>query len=220
MAGAALALGLALPQAAQASSDTQAWETLNLNLDLGNGWRASNETVLRAGNVRGFYEIEDNAMIGYRLKKLPITVWLGYTHDPQYFHGNFTVMEDRFRQQISFDKLGKIGPVAFSGRLRLEERWRPGISATGWRLRPYVKASLPIHGKTALVVSNESFVPLNHMAFQRITGLDRMRTFVGISTPLAKRFTLEAGYLDQHAFVRNGEDNDDNVLSVAISANF
>jgi hypothetical protein len=106
--------------------------------------------------------------------------------------------------------------------VRTEERWREGISGTGWRLRPYIKAVMPIanKGKTTLVVSNESFFNLNSVSFQKVTGLDRMRTFVGVNTPLVKHVALEAGYLNQHGFVRNGPDNDDHVLSVAINASF
>ncbi len=215
---ASICAALLLPQIAHAATDTQAWETLGVNVALGDGWRASNELVVRTGDARGLYEVEENAMIGYRLPHRAVTLWLGYTHDPQYLHGHYAVMENRFRQQVSFDNLGKVGPIQISGRLRLEERWRPGIGATGWRLRPFVRLASPICGHTLLVVSNESFVPLNHVPFQAITGLDRMRTFVGLATPLTRQFTLEAGYLNQHAFIRNGPDNDDHVLSLGINA--
>jgi len=83
-----------------------------------------------------------------------------------------------------------------------------------------VKAALPVVGKTALVVSNESFFNLNTTAFQRQDGLDRMRTFIGVNTPLVKHIAIEAGYLNQHGFVRNGPDTDDHVLSVALNASF
>ena len=93
------------------------------------------------------------------------------------------------------------------------------FDGTGWRARPYVKFSLPLRegGKTALVLSNETFINLNTTTFQRTEGLDRMRNLIAISTPLNKTITMEAGYLNQHGFVRNGEDTSDHVASVSLS---
>jgi hypothetical protein len=208
-----------MPAAAHAGDDSQFWQTVNVGVDLGHGFRVTNETVLRTSDHRGFYEVEDNIAIGYKLNRTT-TVWAGYTHDPSYSHGDFTVMERRARQQVTFDNFVAAGPVKFSARLRGEERWRDGVAGTGYRMRPFVKATLPIKGKTLLVASNESFFNLNKMAFQRQAGLDRMRTFVGVNTPLVKHVTLEAGYLNQHGFVRGGPDTDDHVLSVALNASF
>jgi hypothetical protein len=210
---------VALPAAAHAGDDTQFWQTVNVGVDLGHGFKVTNETVLRTSDHKGFYEVEDNLLLGYKLNKT-VTVWAGYTHDPNYSHGDFTVMERRFRQQVTFDNFAKLGDVKFSARMRGEERWREGVAGTGWRLRPYVKATMPIVGKTALVVSNESFFNLNKMAFQKQSGLDRMRTFIGVNTPLVKHVAIEVGYLNQHGFVRSGPDTDDHVLSASLNASF
>lgn len=218
---AALAFGpLLMPQVAHAD-DKQAWAAATVNVDLGNGFRASNEAVFRTSDARGFYEIENNTMIGYKPNK-QVTLWLGYTHDPNYSHGDFTVMEHRFRQQVNVDNFAELGNVKFSGRVRLEERWRDGQTGTGWRLRPYLKAVLPIaaKGKVALVASHESFVNLGRTSFQKVNGHERMRNFVGISAPLLKHVTIEGGYLNQHGFVRNGPDTDDHVGSISLTASF
>lgn len=212
---------VALPAAAHAGDDKQFWQTVSVGVDLGGGFRASNEAVLRTSDHRGFYEIENTVSLGYKISK-PVTVWVGYTHDPNYSHGNFTVMEHRLRQQINFDNVLKLGSVKFSGRLRMEERWRDGLSGTAWRLRPYVKATLPIanKGKTNLVVSHESFLDLNKTGFQRVGGEERMRNFIGINTPLIPKVAIEAGYLEQHGFVQGLPDSNDHILSVSLSANF
>ncbi|MCW1381756.1 DUF2490 domain-containing protein [Novosphingobium sp. KCTC 2891] len=211
----------AMPCAAIARDDAQAWQAATVNVDLGSGFRASNEIVARSSDRRGFYEIEDNLMVGYKANKV-VTVWLGYTHNPQYDHGDFTVMEHRFRQQVNFDNVATVGNVRLSGRLRLEERWRDGQNGTAWRLRPQVKAALPLKSgsRTALVMTHESFIDLNTNTFQRVGGEERMRNFIGISTPLSKKITLEGGYLLQHGFVRNGPDNHDHVFSLALNGNF
>ncbi|NML93638.1 DUF2490 domain-containing protein [Novosphingobium sp. TW-4] len=205
---------------AMARDDAQAWGAGTANVDLGGGFRASSETVLRFSDNRGgLYEIEENLMVGYKPSK-QVTVWLGYTHNPQYDHGDFTLMERRFRQQVNVDNFAAIGKLKLSGRVRLEERWREGQGGPAWRLRPFIKASVPVAGKVNLVASHESFIDLNTNSFQRIGGEERMRNFVGLAAPLSKKFGIEAGYLLQHGFVRNGPDNHDHVFSVALTGNF
>ncbi|OYU35817.1 DUF2490 domain-containing protein [Novosphingobium sp. PASSN1] len=209
-----------MPAAAAARDDAQGWAAATVNVDLGGGFRASNETVLRFSDNRGgLYEVEDNLMVGYKPNK-QVTLWLGYTHNPQYDHGDFTRMEHRFRQQVNVDNFLQLGSVKFSGRLRLEERWREGQGGPAWRLRPYVKAAVPVKGKLNLVVSHESFIDLNTSAFQRVGGEERMRNSMVLSAPLSKKLSIEAGYLMQHGFVRGGPDNHDHVLTVALTANF
>lgn len=217
--GAAIALAAATAATPALADDTQAWGTLTVNAALSGPIRGSSETVLRTSDAKGFYELEQNLMVGYKANK-HVTYWLGYTFNPQYSHGSFTTTENRFRQQVNVDNFAKIGPVNVSGRVRLEERWRDGVAGTGWRLRPYVKFSLPLHGKTNLNLTHESFINLNTTAFQKVDGYDRWRTGLSVSTPLAKNVSLDVGYLNQHGFVRNGPDTDDHVATLGLTANF
>lgn len=80
----------------------------------------------------------------------------------------------------------------------------------------------PLHkgSRTALVLSTEPFFNLNSTSFQRTRGLDRTRTFVGISAPLSKNLSADVGYLNQHVFVRDGPDMDDHVASISLSLTF
>jgi hypothetical protein len=128
-------------------------------------------------------------------------------------------MEHRAREQVTLDNLATIGRGRLSARLRMEQRWREHVDGTGWRMRPYVKFSLPLGkgSKTSLTLSNETFINLNSTAFQRQDGLDRMRSLIAINTPLTKAVSLEVGYLNQHGFVRGGEDTDDHVASFSLS---
>jgi len=208
---------LFLASGAQAVSDSQVWTTGSATVKLSDHWRLSQEVVGRfSDNRNGLYEIESNTLLGYRLNKV-VTLWAGYTHDPQYNAGHFTIMEQRAREQIAFDNFARLGPGKLSGRLRLEERWREGRDGTGWRLRPYLKYSLPLHGKTALNISTEPFLNFNRTSFQGRTGLDRVRNLLTISTPLFKNVTGEAGYMNQHGFVRGGADTSDNIAYFALS---
>jgi len=204
---------------ARASSDSQIWTTEAVNLKLGGNWRAQEELVERfSDNRSGLYEVESNTLLGYKLSK-STTLWAGYTHDPQYSGGNFTVMEHRIREQVTFDNVVKLGAGKLSFRLRGEERWRRNVDGTGWRLRPYVKYTLPLaHGsKTNLVLSAEPFINLNTTPFQTQSGLDRIRSLIAINTPISKRLTVEIGYLNQHGFVRGGPDTNDHVASFSLS---
>lgn len=213
---------LTLPAVAHATEDEQLWTTASATVKLSDKWRFSQEVVARFSNDRdGLYEVEMNSLIGYKLNK-KVTVWAGYTHDPNYAAGDFTVMEHRGRQQVTFDNIVKIGPGQLSARLRLEERWREGIDGTAWRVRPYIKYVLPFQegGKTALVLSHESFIDLNATNFQRVQGEERMRNLIAITTPVAKNVNAEIGYLHQHGFRPGADDSNDNVASFSLGFNF
>lgn len=202
---------------ALAASDEQVWANGSATVKLSDRWRLQEELTGRFSEKKdGLYEVESNTLLGYRLNKV-VTLWAGYTHDPQYSGGDFTVMEHRAREQVTFDGFAKLGKGKLNGRVRLEQRWRDGIDGTGWRLRPYLKYSVPIAGKTALNVSTEPFFNLNTTTFQRQSGLDRVRNLATISTPLTGKLTGEAGYMNQHGFVRGGPDTSDNIAYFGMS---
>ncbi|MGA1807524.1 DUF2490 domain-containing protein [Sphingobium sp. WW5] len=213
---------MALPATAHASEDEQLWTTTSATVKLSDHWRLQQEIVARFSNDRdGLYEVESNTLVGYKLNK-QVTVWAGYTHDPQYDGGDFTVMEHRVREQVTVDNILKLGPVAVSARMRMEQRWREGIDGTAWRLRPYVKLTMPFKegGKTALILSHESFIDLNKTNFQRVQGEERTRNLIAITTPLAKNVNAEIGYLHQHGFRPDADDSNDNVASLSLSFSF
>jgi hypothetical protein len=210
---------LVIATPALAAQDSQLWTNSTTTVKLSSKWRVQEDLTFRFSHKRdGLYEIESNTLLGYVVGK-GVTLWAGYTHDPQYAAGHFTIMEQRAREQVTFDNFAELGTGKFNGRIRLEQRWRNGLDGTGWRLRPFLKYTLPFHKgrKTALVLSVEPFIDLGTTSFQRTDGLDRVRSFIGISTPLAKNLTLEAGYLNQHTFVRKAPDNDDHVASFSLN---
>jgi hypothetical protein len=212
-----VAAAIAIPSQAFAASDSQVWTNASATVKLGERWRAQEELTLRfSDNRNGLYEVESNTLLGYRVNKV-VTLWGGYTHDPQYASGDFTVMEHRAREQVTFDGFAKLGKGKLNGRIRLEQRWREHINGTGWRLRPYVKFSVPIAGKIALNLSSEPFINLNTTSFQKKDGLDRVRNLVTISAPLSKQLNIEGGYMNQHGFVSGGPDTSDNIAYFGLS---
>jgi hypothetical protein len=213
---------LATPAPALARSDFQQWATASVSVKASDAIRVQNELVARFSDDRnGLYEIENSLLVGYKLNT-KVTAWAGYVHNPNYNAGDFTVMERRAREQLTFDNIVKLGEASLSARLRLEQRWRDGIDGTGWRVRPYLRLGVPLGGKGAptLNLTSETFLNLNSVSFQSQDGLDRIRTAASLSFPLSKTLKLEAGYLNQHRFVRSGPDNDDHALTGTIGLSF
>ena len=200
-----------------ATSDSQLWAVTSATVKLSGRWRLQEELTTRFSDKKnGLYEIESNTLLGYRINKV-VTLWAGYTHDPQYSGGDFTIMEHRAREQVTFDGFARLGPGKLSGRIRTEQRWRDGLDGTGWRLRPYLKYSFPIAGKVALNVSSEPFIDLNTTAFQKKSGLDRVRNLITISAPLSKKLSGEIGYMNQHGFVDGRPDTSDHIAYFAVA---
>src|SRR4051794_13887052 len=135
-----LTLGVCLACAATpalaAKSDGQLWMTASAAVKLSDHLRLSQELVARfSDNRNGLYEIESNTLLGYKLNKI-VTIAAGYTHDPQYAGGDFTILERRAREQVSLDNFAKLGSGTLSARMRLEQRWRQNVDGTGWRAGP------------------------------------------------------------------------------------
>lgn len=213
-----LLLGIATP--ALSKTDSQLWVTGAATIKLSDNWRLSEEVTTRFSDDRdGLYEIEINSLLGYRLSKVT-TVWAGYTHDPQYADGDFTTMEHRAREQVTFDKFATLGPGTLSGRIRTEQRWRSNADGTGWRLRPFIRYTIPFHqgGRSGVTFTSEPFFDLNTTSFQAKSGLDRIRNLVAVTTPIGKRLTGEFGYLNQHIFIDGQPDESDNIAWLSISA--
>ena len=213
------ALLLAMPGHAVAKSDTHYWASSSISVKLNNKFVLTNDSSVRSSDAKGLYQAINHFLVGYKATK-HVTVTLGYTSDFQHLHGTFTTTENRFRQQIASDQLAMIGTAKLSGKLRLEERWRDGFAGTGWRMVPSTRLALPLSKKLALNLSEDVFFNLNTTGFQKTPGLDRLRTAVSLGMPLAKHFTLELGYMEQHGFVPAAEDTDDHVMTAKIIAAF
>lgn len=203
--------------AAQAKDDGQLWTSVSVNTPVADRLELAGEVITRlSGDRDGLYEIEVTALLGYALTER-IGLWAGYVHDPLYEAGDFQVMEHRAREQLTFDDVARLGPGSISARLRLEQRWREDQPGTAWRMRPFVRYTMPLDASVSLVLSHESFVNLNTPAFQQTAGYERMRNLAAIRTDLVPGVRLELGYLNQYRFVRRGEDTRDHALSVSFS---
>jgi hypothetical protein len=208
---------LLLPATALAQEeDQELWLTGAASVALGEDTKFEFDTVSRFGNdPGGLYEVEINTLIAHEIAK-GVTIGGGYVRNINYSRGTVTRTEDRLRVQLGLS--GKAGAVKLSGRMRMENRWRSDGDDTGYRLRPQIKASLPIGDSPfSLVGSHESLIPLNDTDWGEEAGYDRMRNLVGVNWKASKLLSIEAGYLNQYRFGRGGDrDVMDHALSVSV----
>lgn len=213
---------LASPALAQSDSDAQGWITLGASGKIADHVTLSAEAVGRFGdNADGLYEAEFGGSLGYDIGG-GVTLSAGYTRVPGYADGHATKIEDRPRQQVDFG-IATFGGGALAGRARLEERFLDTGSDVGLRLRPSIKYTRPFHagGKTALVISHESFVQLNTTDWGQRSGYSRMRNAIGVKTPIAARLTGELDYLNQYDFgFRGAPDTMAHVAALSITYGF
>lgn len=221
LAAATVALLTAAPVAAATEDDAQLWLRASVSGGIGGGWHAGLETTLRFGNdADGLYEGEYGGSLGYQFSR-SVGLYAGYLRVPTYSRSGVTRTEDRFRQQLNL-ALGEVAGGRLGGRLRIEERLVSSGDDIGVRLRPNLVWSRPLRrgGRTALVLSHESFVNLNGTDWGQRGGFDRMRNLVAISTPLARGVTAEIGYLNQYGFRSGARDAQDHAASFSIAYSF
>lgn len=208
---------LFLPAAALAQEeDQELWLTGAASVPLGEDTKFEFDTVSRFGNdPGGLYEIEINTLIAHEVTK-GVTIGGGYVRNINYSRGTVTRTEDRLRVQIGLSDT--VGAVKLSGRVRLENRWRSDGDDTGYRLRPQIKATLPLGDSDfSLVGSHESLIPLNDTDWGEEAGYDRMRNMVGVNWKASKLVSIETGYLNQYRFGRGGDrDVMDHALAVSV----
>ncbi|MFD1786855.1 DUF2490 domain-containing protein [Sphingomonas floccifaciens] len=125
--------------------------------------------------------------------------------------------EHRPWQQVQFALVRNgAGKPVVTSRTRLEQRMVEGRNRTGWRLRQFVRAGVPIsRSGVQAVVFSEGFFNLNSTDFGARSGVDQWRNFVGLGLPVGKKARLEPGYLNQRVF-RPGEDRTNHVLNATL----
>ena len=208
---------LLLPTAAMAQDhDSELWITGSAKIAVSDPTDVEFESINRfSDDSGGLYEIELAGSVAHEISK-GVTLGGGYVRVVNYSRGKVTRTEDRFRVQLGLS--GNAGPFKLSGRMRLEHRSRSDGDDTGYRLRPQIKASLPL-GKSdfSLVGSHESLIALNDTDWGEKAGYDRMRNMVGVNWKASKLLSIEGGYLNQYRFARgNSRDTMDHALAVTV----
>lgn len=209
-----LPLLLAAAPAWAQQEDAQAWEQLNLVVPVAPRVRLTLEQIARVSDRQGgLYTTEFGGLVGWRVAE-GVELGVGYRR-VSFHNGNTGADEDRLRQQIVLTH-GR-----WAGRLRLDERFHPGGSEIGFRIRPLLRYNLPLgKPRTALFASHESFFLVNTTAWGQRAGYERMRNLAGVSFPLGKAVTADLGYLNQYRFARGGARAQmDHALNLQLTVN-
>lgn len=218
LAGISPVLGLLLcasPAAAQ--DDGQAWGAVLVQGPIKGDllfW-AEGQTRI-TDNASRLGQIIVRPAIGVRLARNTIA-HLGYAFvrtDPV---NGASTNEHRLWEQLIFPIARNQRGLYVWGRTRVEQRFVEGRRDTGWRLRQFVRAQLPLArgGKVSGVAFSELFYAVNTTDFGAREGFDQWRNFVGLSIPVGKRVSVEPGYLNQTIF-RPGQDRTNHVLSTTL----
>ncbi|MBX3594827.1 DUF2490 domain-containing protein [Sphingomonas sp.] len=196
-------------------ADRELWLTGSVKVPVASGTVLELETVNRiSDDSGGLYETELAGGLSHRLGD-GWSLGGGYVRVVNRSRGVVTRGEDRLRIQIG--RSTRLGAVQLSGRLRLERRTTSTGSDVGYRLRPQVKAALPLAERLALFASHESLIPLDRTDWGETGRYDRMRNMVGLSWKANRTLAIEAGYLNQYRYRRAGRrDTMDHVLSIGI----
>lgn len=147
----------------------------------------------------------------------PKTTFLfGYLYQEGYPEDRPTVAEHRVWQQLQTRLAGTPNKAVLVSRTRLEERFVENQPDDGVRLRQMLRGQVWVSGGSWSVIGqSEAFFGLNSTDWGQPAGVDQWRNFIGVGVPLSKRFTLEAGYLNQW-LIRPGADINNNVISVSL----
>jgi hypothetical protein len=187
----------------------QPWPTVYVSAPLDKGWSISGEVVGRLDREHtGPSQMEARLQLGHSIGR-DLVLWVGYVHVVSYPPLGRVGLEDQVVEQLNW-KAGSIGGVTFSSRTRLEQRFQRGASATNWRVREQVKASVPLGHHVTGIIWVEPFIALNQTSSVR-SGFDQLRSFAGISVPLSPHVEIEAGYLNQFLPRASGDIHNDAV---------
>ncbi|MHA6722482.1 DUF2490 domain-containing protein [Sphingomonas sp. RS2018] len=209
---AALAMS-AMPARAQ-QHDGQLWLQINANAPIADKLRVTVEQITRFSDRQGgLYQTEVGAILGYRATS-HIELGFGYRRVGGH-NGARGADEDRIRQHVILT-YGR-----FVGRFRVDERFRDDRDGIGFRVRPLLRYNLPLADKGyALFYSHESFFMPNSTSWGQRRGYERMRNIVGLTFPIGKNVSVDAGYLNQYRFGGNGARAQmEHALSVQMTLN-
>jgi len=158
--------------------------------------------------------------IGYALSDR-VTAHIGYAYIPTDPRGRDSFIEQRIWQQVVWN-LPTEG-FTLQSRTRLEQRFTETGGETGWRLRQFFKATVPLTEDHRWYVSawDEGFVDLGDTRWGQREGFRQNRAFLGLGriTDLAPSSALEVGYMNQWLDLP-ALDRYNHILSITYSMSF
>lgn len=203
-----------LASPAQAQDDAQGWAMLLVQGPIKGDLVFWAEAQARATDSGNGSQIVIRPAIGLRLAR-DTTAHIGYAYVRNDPVAGATTNEHRLWQQLIFPVLRNEHGLYVWGRSRIEQRMVEGRRDTGWRLRQFVRAQMPLRrgGKVSGVVFAEAFYAANSTDWGARAGIDQLRSFAGVSVPIGKHINVEPGYLNQTIF-RRGPDRTNHIASL------
>lgn len=214
-------------QAASATSDTQIWVPININVKLTEQLRGFLEFQPRIGNdASHLSSMMVRPAIGWALNR-QATIWVGYlmSADSISLSSDTYRIENRAWQGFTWKDTANDKQFIWEVRNRLEERFLPRNSdpSIRWRTRVRVEQIIPTYSSWSVIASEEIFVNLNDNAYnaQLQAGAQQNRAYLGIGYRFVPEFQIETGYLYQHVWKKapSGDQNN-NVWMTNLNLNF
>lgn len=170
-------------------------------------------------NATHLGHVQLRGLLGWRFSR-DVMLGAGYSYVRTEALSGQVAHEHRIFQQLNFP-IAKIGDARLVGRARFEQRMFEGRDRVALRLRPQIRLNIPIEGApkgTRAILYTEPFFLLNEPVAGASAGLNQVRSFAGLGTPLVKGVTLEAGYLNQA--ITMGPKPINHALSLSLSTSF
>lgn len=184
--------------------DRALWLTATGNVAVDRRTRITVETSYRFSDRRN--GLSESLWIGGVTREVAkdVAVHVSYARVTVYSRGRISSSENRVRAQVEATR--GLGRVRLAGRLRFEYRSRTDGDRTGFRLRPRIRATVPI-GKSdfSLVADQEWMIELNDTDWGQVTGADRLRNTVAINWRATDALSFEVAYRNQYHFARRGD---------------
>ncbi|MFT3884745.1 MAG: DUF2490 domain-containing protein [Flavobacteriales bacterium] len=235
MRAVALSTALVLVQAVRAQHVTavqsNAWASLNVQVQVGDRWWVVQEEQFRRSN--GFADpMQAGFLFGVEHRKGPWSLQPGYAYWINYPYGTFrtiaTQREHRFWLQAAFKHA--IGSSGLEHRLRLEDRLLERFAASSegprsqgfvpvWRLRYRAQLTVPLNkkkdvaGELTGVLAQEVFLRFGDPAF--VGAFDQTRSSAQLAWRCSGAVRVLAGYQFQYLVRANGVQREDDHTFIA-----
>ena len=177
---------------AQTTSDLQAWPSFAVTAPIGSRLEIRADGLLQVTDTVSQVGLELLRIVAVARLSGRASVGSGYTWTRFDGRARGRVIEHRGVQQFEL----RTGVVSF--RTRLEERRQQSDGATAFRVRQQIRLDVPLtRRRTRAVAWSEYFHSLNTTAGTGRSGPGLVLSFVGLNFPVARRTTIEPGYLNQ-----------------------
>jgi hypothetical protein len=209
-----LALGVAVPSAAQTEMGPRLWTAVAVQGRAGaSPWLWAADTFVRTRHGVGAMDVAGGRVSVSRNLTRRSSAGMSYAFGAA-FPDAGSLREHRFAQQFAWSA-GVGRRISF--RTRVEERFVTGQDAMMLRLREQVRATWPLGAKGALrgVVSDEVLVRVNSMALAA-RGFDSNRLFVGVGRAVTAHSIVEIGYMNVYSPGTSSRAHGSHVMSATL----